>query len=74
MLVPTKFVPYSDSTLSALPPLLEELNGPVELRELYRRTKSQYDSVELFLYALDVLYLLHKIDVDLQSGEVRRVD
>ncbi len=74
MLAPSKFVSFSESTLSVLAPLLEQLEHPTHLRILYAKTRKRFEGVETFLYALDVLYILGMIDVDLGTGWVQRAD
>ncbi len=74
MIVPTKFRRYSDTTLSKIAPALLALQEPAELIELYHSLGKRYGGLDEFLLALDVLYILGAIDVDLHSGIVRRAE
>lgn len=72
MITPGKLIPYGRSVLSVLPYILDtipddEKIGLVDLYELCRKATPQID---YFLYAIDTLYVLDRIDVDLVEGKV----
>lgn len=74
MITPSKFVPLDDSVLAKLPVLLSEGPGPIALGALYQRMQSHFESLDQFMLAIDVLYLLEKIDVNLTSGILSYAD
>lgn len=73
MIVPSKFIPFSQSILGKLHHLNLHL-GEIAIGELYDIVHTHFDDVSEFIYALDVLFLLHKIEVDYEKGTVKYVN
>jgi hypothetical protein len=73
MIVPSKFIPFSQSILGKLHHLNLHL-GEIAIGELYDIVHAHFDDVSEFIYALDVLFLLHKIEVDYEKGTVKYVN
>ena len=73
MIVPSKFIPFSQSILGKLHHLNLHL-GEIAIGELYDSVHAHFDDVSEFIYALDVLFLLHKIEVDYEKGTVKYVN
>lgn len=64
MLFPSKIVSYENSIISKLPILLESIeNGETDVLNLYKMNKCHFDDINDYIYALDILFLLDKIDV-----------
>jgi len=63
MIIPNKFISFNESVLSKLKYILEA-GESVALSELYQITEDHFDSIDQFLYALDVLYVLDKVEFD----------
>ncbi len=74
MIVPNKFVRFADTPLSKLDVLLRELANPVRLPELFNRTMARFRDVDEFILTIDVLHVLGQVEVDMQTGMVRRAD
>lgn len=64
MIVPNKLIALSDSVLSKLPTLLGEGPAPIDILTLYDAVRQDVESIDQFLLAIDVLYILGRIDVD----------
>jgi hypothetical protein len=65
MQLPSKLFSYEESTLSKFAPILVALKKQNHsVLGLYSEIKTQFDSIDDFLLALDCLYGLGKIDYD----------
>ncbi len=73
MITPNKFISFDQSVLSKLNVILSEEDNEIEVCELYRRTEKKFDGVDQFLYAIDVLHVLGRINVDLVTRTVTYV-
>lgn len=72
MIVPGKFVPFSDSTLNHLARVLAAIDKPISLTELFAKTSKQFNGPSEFIYAMDVLYVLGALEIDLNTKVVSR--
>jgi hypothetical protein len=73
MITPSKFISFEQSILSKLPALLVEKNQ-IGIHDLYGAVADRFESVDQFIFALDVLYVLDKVNVDFDSGVVSYAD
>lgn len=65
MQLPNKLFSYEESILSKFVPILKALDEQNHsVLGLYSLTKTEFDSIDDFLLALDCLYGLGKIDYD----------
>lgn len=60
-MLPNKFMPYAQSLLSKLPLLLE--SRATRCVQLYVEHAENFDSIDEFILALDVLYVLGRIEI-----------
>jgi len=74
MITPNKFISLDNSILAKLSVILESCEEEIGVRELYREIADEFDIAHDFLLAIDVLYILGVIEVDLKTGMVSRVD
>jgi hypothetical protein len=74
MIVPNKFVSFSESILGRLPGLLSFDAKEIGVNELFSLSKNNFECIDHFIYTLDVLYILGKIDVDLKRQVVIYAD
>lgn len=72
MITPNKFIPYAESSLGQAEKVYAAVDQPLSLGELYKRTSSSIDSIELFFYAVEILHLSDAIKVNLTTGIVSR--
>lgn len=63
MLVPSKTISIEESSLYKACQLLEILDAPIELVELYKTNKKMFSDLSSYMDALDMLYVLGKIDI-----------
>ena len=73
MIIPSKFIPLKDSVIGKLAYLFVEAKQ-IGVHDLYEAVSEKFDGVDQFMYALDVLYVLNKIDIDFEKGVVVYVD
>ncbi|WP_350029608.1 ABC-three component system middle component 7 [Caballeronia sp. ATUFL_M1_KS5A] len=66
MITPSKFISFEKSILSRLPFLCVDADQ-ISIRDLYALTADHFAAIDEFLYALDVLYILNKINIDFES-------
>lgn len=69
MIVPSKFIPLKDSVIGKLSYLFVK-DKQIGVHELYEIVSEKFDGVDQFIYALDVLYVLDKIDIDFEKGVI----
>ena len=74
MITPNKFTSFDHSSLSKLPKILEALSVANELSELYRKVEKNFEDVGEFIVCIDVLYVLGRIELDRESGEIINVN
>lgn len=73
MIVPNKAVSFEKSLLSKLPQILQALsNGSLQVTDLYRRMKGDFSDVNQFILALDMLFILGKVELTVE--ELKYVD
>lgn len=72
MITPNKFISYADSSLGHAEKVYAAVVEPISLGELYKMTAPSIGSVELFLYAIEILHLSDALQVDLATGTVSR--
>ncbi|WP_305976544.1 ABC-three component system middle component 7 [Rheinheimera baltica] len=61
--MPNKTISLEESSLYKACQLLEVLESPIELVELYQKNKKIFPDMSSYIDALDMLYVLGKIDV-----------
>jgi hypothetical protein len=72
MITPNKFTSFEASALSRLPLILENVRAPLLISQLYANTEDKFVSIDQFMYAIDVLYALGRIELT-EEGVVRNV-
>lgn len=71
MIVPNKFVSLDQSLISKLPKLLSSLDSERSVLDLYFENQHGFEDVGEFLIALDVLYVLGRIELDSTAGKLK---
>lgn len=75
MILPNKITPFNKSLIAKVPYILNEIKDtPSSISHLFEKTKEHFEDINAFIYAMDVLYVLEKIDVDFVKGEVSYVE
>lgn len=74
MITPNKFISFDESTLSKLEIILDIGFDEIEIGRLYKKTYKKFDGVDQFIYALDILYVLGRIEVDFTTRTVKYVN
>lgn len=72
MITPNKFVSLNESVIGRLEVIIEKLHQTTTVNELYASTAKSFRNIDEFVYAMDVLYILGRIKVDLQTGEITK--
>jgi hypothetical protein len=68
MLLPNKITPFKESILAKFPLLLEEIKTEdVSVMKLFKKVKSEFNSIADYLEALDCLFALRKIELTEQA-------
>lgn len=71
MLVPSKFTRLEESTLFRMKSILSGKTESESVQDVYQRTRDVFrDACEL-LHALDALFVLGLLDIDVDSGLIR---
>ena len=72
MIVPNKIISLDQSLIAKLPMLVAGLETDRSVFELYELNQYQFKDVGEFLIALDVLYVLGRIELDSDSGTLQQ--
>ena len=72
--MPNKVITLRESALGRTPIILREKASQDNLAGLYDKVRKDFESIDQFLLALDVLYILGQIEVDLSTGMVTYAD
>ena len=64
MITPNKVITLRESALGRTPVILQEKASQENLAGLYEKVGKHFESIDQFLLAVDVLYILGQIDVD----------
>ena len=70
MITPNKVVPLSASVLGQLVHVLKAGPDPASLLDMFQEVGDKFESIDQFLLALDVLYVLDRINVDFSTEKV----
>lgn len=74
MITPNKFISFDESILSKLNIILDLGFDEIEIGRLYKETYKKFDGVDQFIYAIDILYILGRIEVDFITRTVKYVN
>jgi hypothetical protein len=69
MIVPNKAIRLEESALSRASVILR-VEMPISLGELYEDVSDEFDSPQQFMLALDLLFVLGKINLNMDTGIV----
>jgi hypothetical protein len=72
MITPNKFITLQQSVLGRLPLVLEQ-PAAIPIGDLYQELEGTFPDINEFIYALDVLRALGRINVDFDTGIVHHV-
>lgn len=72
MITPSKTIPFKESVIFKMIYILDEEFEEASLAELYKKTKGKFLDLDEFIYAIDVLYVLGKVDVNLDLGKIQK--
>jgi hypothetical protein len=67
MIVPNKVISIEDSALSRLPVILDQGPEARDLVTLFHGISEKFESIDQFLLALDILFVLGRIEVDFKN-------
>lgn len=71
MLVPTKFTKLEESTIFKMTCIFADKKDNETVLDVFSRTKNCFDDASEFLHALDILFVLHLLDVENDSGLIK---
>lgn len=73
MITPNKVVSIPNSIIGRMVQILKANPESDSLVDLYRSVETRFDSIDEFILAMDVLYVLGRLDVDTATGMVTHV-
>ncbi len=62
MIVPNKVVTLKESALGLTTVILDQGPDPIELTKLYSKTSKHFESIDLFILTIDLLYVLGRVE------------
>lgn len=72
LITPNKTIAFKDSILFKMTSILDAEFDEISFAELYQATKNRFLGIEEFIYAIDALYILGKIEADLELGKIKK--
>jgi hypothetical protein len=72
MITPNKFISYTKSSLGHVEKIYAAFDEPTSLNDIYRKVAGQIDSIDIFFFAVEILYLADMLNVDLTTGIVSK--
>ena len=70
MITPNKVVSIEKSALGLVGTILDQGPAPVELLKLYHIVSKDFESIDQFLLAIDLLYVLGRVEVNSQTRTI----
>lgn len=74
MIAPNKAIALNDSALSRVSVILRRGPETVDLQTLWERTSGRFESIDQFLIALDILFVLGRIDLNAATRTITYAD
>lgn len=74
MSFPSKFTNFDSSILAKISILILDDIESISLSELIRARLDKFEDISEFMLALDVLFVLKKIDLDAKKGLIKYVN
>ncbi|MDC5853808.1 ABC-three component system middle component 7 [Vibrio europaeus] len=71
MIVPNKIISIDESVVFKAAKLLSKLDDTNDVLDLYSKNKKLFVDIPEYIEALDVLFVLKKIDLDLNNGVIK---
>lgn len=72
MILPNKVFSFHECVLSKVIYVLEKLDeNYFDVYELYKKTETHFEDLNEFILALDVLFVLEKIELDSNSKRIK---
>ena len=72
MITPNKTIPFKESVIFKMLSILNEDFEEISLIDLYKKTKRKFLWIDEFIYSVDVLYVLGKVELDLELGKISK--
>lgn len=72
MITPNKFIPLKESALGKVELTHSIIDDSKSVGELYEANRSRYDSLEQFIYSIEILYLTNKIEFNELNGIISK--
>ena len=71
MIVPNKIISIDESVVFKAAKLLSKLDKTNDVLDLYSKNKQLFMGIPDYIEALDILFILKKIDLDLNNGVIK---
>ncbi|CAK1756241.1 conserved hypothetical protein [Vibrio crassostreae] len=71
MIVPNKIISIDESVVFKAAKLLSKLDDTNDILELYSKNTKLFIDIPDYIEALDVLFVLKRIDLDLNNGVIK---
>jgi hypothetical protein len=74
VITPNKVLSLDESALGRLAVIMQQRQKSADLVELYRSIADRFESIDQFLFALDILFVIGRLDIDLETRAVTYAD
>lgn len=72
MITPNKLISLAHSSLGQVDKIFNAFEERTSVTELYKKVKFSFESVDLFIYAIETLYLVDVLEVDFNTGMISK--
>ncbi len=74
MILPNKITSFKESLISKTPYILDVIkDDEASVLDVYEKTKEHFEDINSFIWAIDVLYALNRINLDTDKGVIQYV-
>ncbi|GAA0785578.1 MULTISPECIES: ABC-three component system middle component 7 [Pseudomonadati] len=71
MIVPNKIISIDESVIYKAAKILPKIDGITQVTTLYSKNKRLFVDIPEFIEALDVLFALNKIELNINNGVIK---
>lgn len=68
MIIPNKFISFEESALAKVSTTYNLIDGKATASEIYEKNKSKYDSIDQYIYSIEILYITEKVTLNEING------
>lgn len=73
MITPNKYIDFENSIIFKMLSLIKDTEQKISVVDLYKKHEADFDGIDEFIFSLDALYALDRIEIDFNTGIINYV-